>query len=113
MSFSVPNIFIEFVSAFKQSDKLCEIGEGKSHCLFTSVLRKENFNKNRILFILKRTRLPFLEAENYLLGSETVMYLDSKNKINFKEEILYRPLISVTTSVSRIRKISRFRKTHR
>ena len=111
MPFTVPNIFIEFVSAFKQSDKLCEIGEGKSHCLFTSVLKK--FNKNRILFILKRTRSPFLEAENYLLGSETVMYLDSKNKINFKEEILYRPLISVTTSVSRIRKISSFRKTHR
>ena len=47
----------------------------------------------------------FLETENYLLVSEVAMALfDSKIKINFKEETLYRVLIFVTTSDLRIQK---------
>ena len=65
----------EFVLAYKHRDKLSGIGEGKSHCLFTYVLQREKCNKNRILFILKKTRSPFLETENYLPVSETVMDL--------------------------------------
>ena len=60
---------------------------------------------NRLLSISKRTRLLFLETENYLLVSEVAMALfDSKIKINFKEETLYRVLIFVTTSDLRIQK---------
>ena len=52
MPFFVPNISVEFVSAFKQFS-----------------LRKEQYHINRFLSIPKRTKSPFLETENYLLFS--------------------------------------------
>ena len=41
MPFIVPNIFIQFVSAFEHNHDFSKIGEGKSHCLVMYVLRKE------------------------------------------------------------------------
>ena len=70
---------------------------------------KNSVTKIGLLSISKRTRQLFLETENDLLVSKSAMTLfDSKIKINFEEEILYRVLIFVTPSVSRIRKNTQF-----
>ena len=98
---------------------LCRL-KGKhyfSHCLVTYVLMKEKCHKNRRLSISKRTRSPFMETDNYLLVSKTAMdhcnfsivFIDSKMKLVFEEEILYRVPIFVTSSISRIRKYIRCR----
>ena len=88
-----------------------------SHCLVTYVLMKEKCHKNRRLSISKRTRSPFMETDNYLLVSKTAMdhcnfsiiFIDSKMKLIFEEEILYRVPIFVTSSISRKRKNIRCR----
>ena len=59
-------------------------------------------SQNRLLSIFKRTISLFLETGNYLLVFKMTMALfDSKIKTNFEEEILYRVLIFVTSSVSK------------
>ena len=62
--FFVPNISVDFVSAFKQFS-----------LPVTYALRKEEYHINMFLSILKRTRSLFLGVENFLLVSETAMNL--------------------------------------
>ena len=62
--FLVPNISVDFVSAFKQFS-----------LPVTYALRKEEYHINMFLSILKRTRSLFLGVENFLLVSETAMNL--------------------------------------
>ena len=48
MFFSVSDMSVEFMSTFKNRHDLPKIGEGKSHCLVTNELRKENSHKDRV-----------------------------------------------------------------
>ena len=62
--FFVPNISVDFVSAFNNS-----------HYPVIYGLRKEEYYINIFFSILRRTRSPFLGIENFLLVSETAMNL--------------------------------------
>ena len=48
MSFFVSDMSVQFMSTFKNRHDLPKIGEGKSHCLVTNELRKENSHKDRL-----------------------------------------------------------------
>ena len=54
MSLTIPNFLIKFMSTFEDRHYISKIGEGKSHCLATYVLRKINSNEDRFLPILER-----------------------------------------------------------
>ena len=63
------------MSTIKGRHYLPKIWESQSDCLVTYVLRKEQCRKNRLLSIPRKTKSLFLETENYLLVSKTVMDL--------------------------------------
>ena len=97
------------MSAFEYSHYISKIGEGKSHCLVTNELRKENGHKNRFTPRLRKLRQLSESPKRHWIfvpWSFSFAILDPKTKTNFEGETLYRALISVTPSDSRIRKIS-------
>ena len=64
------------MSAFEDRQYISKMGEGRSHCLVTYVLRKINCNEDRFLPILERFS-SFAEIKFYFGIAETALNLST------------------------------------
>ena len=72
MSFSISNVSVKFVSAFKDRHYLSKFGEGESHYLVTNELKKKNSYKDRFSPISERIS-SFAEIEtNFSIAKATL-----------------------------------------
>ena len=100
------------MSSFENSHNFSKIGEGKSHCLVTNELRKENGHKNRFCPISEKTN-SFTEIQTGFWIAKTALdvctfkflprrFWSRQGSI----QTLCRAPISVAPSDSRVRKMS-------
>ena len=74
MPLAIPDFPIKIMPAFEDKHYFCKMGEGKSHCLITDVLRKININEDRFLPISERPN-SFSEIQDYFRFTETALGL--------------------------------------